>query len=169
MFTEEIQLDDRIAPQELPPEIPEPTTEQETVSSASSTDIFTEEEFYEAFKASFYAAGMVTRIKALAIREEEEQGARITAYKIYHLGLSSPYFRWLIERSGWLKDAMAIGTFVYFKTDAVLQEKQGKSLKDIIARKVKAWRNRNKPTLKTRFASVFSVPPAPEKATGQES
>lgn len=164
---DEILLDDGIATEMPIPELPE--LEQmpapEASSAGYSTDIFTQEEFYEAFKATFYAAGLATKTKSLAIRPEEEVGARLSADKLYQIGLSSPYFRWLIEKGGWLRDAMVIGTFVACKADAVMQEKTGKGFKDIITRKIKAWRSRNRPTLKTRFASVFSGHQAPAKAT----
>ena len=164
---DEILLDDGIAPEIPIPELPE--LEQmpapEVSSATCSTDILTPDEFFEAFKATFYAAGLATKTKSLAITAEEEGGARLTADKLYQVGLSSQYFRWMIEKGGWLRDAMVIGTFVTVKADAVMQEKTGKGFKEIIIRKMKAWRNRNKPSLKMRFASVFSGHQDQEKAT----
>lgn len=142
---EEVKLDDGMTP----PEVMSETNGQSGTSpeaglifEISDRDIFSEEEFYEAFKSCFEFAGDVSHLKSFAIRDEgiEGRGARCTSNRLYGLASRYKFLHFMIDRrSGWLADATLIGLFVSMKANAIVEEAAHLSLKDVLKGRLKQW------------------------------
>lgn len=152
---EEMKLDDGMTPppEEVPEAISQPGTYPEAglTFEISDPDIYTEEEFYEAFKSCFAFAGDVSHLKSFAIRDEgiEGRGARCTSNRLYQLAGRYKFLHFMIDRrSGWLADATLIGLFVSMKANAVVEEATNLSLKDVLKGKVKSWLKIKQTTVK---------------------
>lgn len=171
---EEMKLDDGMTPppEEVPEAISQPGTYPEAglTFEISDPDIYTEDEFYEAFKSCFAFAGDVSHLKSFAIRDEgiEGRGARCTSNRLYQLAGRYKFLHFMIDRrSGWLADATLIGLFVSMKANAIVEEAAHLSLKDILKGKLKSWFKIKQTTVK-RGGSGFlgrlglGKPPKPE-------
>ncbi len=137
---QEAVLDDVMIP---PPEVvPEQVPEAGLTFDVDCSDIYTEEEFYDAFKSCFAFAGDVSHLKSFAIRDDglEGKGARCTSNRLYQLANRYKFLHFMIDRrSGWLADASLICLFVGMKANAVVEEATSLSLKDVLKGKMKSW------------------------------
>lgn len=179
MTTEQINQQPQQAPELIPDDGLPPQSNQATEQGPSEiyseplgfdSPFFTEDEFFEGFKGAFGLAADITHLKSFEITETELNGAKATSKRIYLLCNKYPFLNFIIDRrSGWLGEAVLIGSFVYGKTDAVLTEKAGFGLKSLIKEKVGKWKKGGKSNKKKLFGLVSLGRREAEKPTEPEN
>ena len=143
--------------------------EQMTTTIGSKEDpLYTREEFYQAFKSVFQYCGDQFDIKSMPIRPEEEQGARVTANRIYDMAEKYAFMRFMINKnSSRVLETILMIQFITGKASAVWKEKTNMSLGSILWKRTKKALHLTGKK-QTESESEYSEPVDPEKQQKQE-